>query len=126
MSPAPPLLTLIDYDPVVYVLTECAHILLNSCRQDDLIEVTHQALQYMILIEFDYPLASLVVIALRELFSMMTRVREETERASQRGLKLEEQQLCFFIERGFRVKDIAGIFSCSRQTIERRLLELGM
>ena len=110
-------------------MTECAHILLNSCRQDDLIEVTHQALQYMILIEFDYPLASLVVIALRELLSMMTRVREETERASRRGrprIKLEEQQLCYLIERIFRVKDIAGIFSCSTRTIERRLLELGM
>ena len=43
--------------------------------------------------EFDYPLAFLVVIVIRALLSVMTRVREETERASQKGrprIKLEK------------------------------------
>ena len=35
-------------------------------------------------------------------------------------INIQREQLCFLIEEGFRINDIAAIFSCSRRTIERR------
>ena len=36
-------------------------------------------------------------------------------------VKIEEEQLRFLVESGFRMNDIAAIFGCSRRTVERRL-----
>ena len=56
----------------------------------------------------------------------MVMTREEASgmcRRSQPRIKLEEDQLRFLSESGFRVNDVAAIFSCSRRTIEQRLKE---
>ena len=39
-------------------------------------------------------------------------------------IHIEREHLWFLMEEGFRINDIAAIFSCSRRTIERRLGEL--
>ena len=51
----------------------------------------------------------------------MVMTREEASGVCRRGrprIKLEEDQLRFLSESGFRVNDVAAIFSCSRRTIE--------
>ena len=39
------------------------------------------------------------------------------------ALVIEEEKLSFLVDNGFRVEDIAIMFGCSKQTIERRLSE---
>ena len=98
-------------------------------RQADLIEALSMALQYMILIESFYSLATPVVISLRELLLYMNRATEESRTPKGRpriNVEEEEEQLMFLIDANFRVKDIALIFGCSRRTIKRRLYELGI
>ncbi len=34
---------------------------------------------------------------------------------------IDQMQLTFLVEQGFKIKDIAKIFNCSRRTIERRM-----
>lgn len=51
---------------------------------------------------------------------------EEMDRRSLRRLDrpemaIGEEQLCFLIEQGFRIKDIADMFGCSRRTVERKM-----
>ena len=97
-------------------------------RKEDLIELTEQALQYVVIFEDVSVLVPPVVQALRELITAMTTVQEESQRRNVRGrprIQIDEHQLGFLVEGGFRVKDIAGIFSCSRRTIERRMHDLG-
>ena len=87
------------------------------------------ALQYMILIESFYSLATPVVTSLRELLLYMNRATEESRATKGHPrINVEEEQLMFLIDANFRsrVKDIALIFGCSRRTIERRLHELGI
>ena len=51
----------------------------------------------------------------------------EEEEVHQRGrphIVIREDQLCFLLENGFRVKGIASMFLCSCRTIERRMAEL--
>ncbi len=61
----------------------------------------------------------------------MVEAREEEEFAlvARRGrprIQIQEDRLCFLIESGFKVNDVAAICACSRRTIERRLQELQM
>ena len=54
----------------------------------------------------------------------MQRRHERRARENRMGrptLAIEEQQLRFFVENGFKVGDIALMFGCSKRTIERRL-----
>ena len=77
------------------------------------------ALQYMILIESFYSLATPVVTSLRELLLYMNRATEESRATKGRPrINVEEEQLILLIDANFRVKDIALIFGCSRRTIE--------
>lgn len=88
-----------------------------------------KALQYIVILEDVSVLVPPVVQALRELIAAMTTVQEESQRRNLRGrprIQIDENQLSFLIEKGFRVKDIASIFSCSRRTIERRMNDLGV
>ncbi len=39
---------------------------------------------------------------------------------------IDSNQLCYLVECGFRVRDIALILGCSKCTIERRMNELGL
>lgn len=63
------------------------------------------------------------------MITAMTIEQEESQRRNVRGrprIEIDNNQLTFLIERGFRIKDIAAIFSCSRRTIERRMNEIGV
>lgn len=98
-------------------------------RKEDLIELTEQALQYIVVFENVSVWAPPAVQALRELITAMAAAQEESQRRNLRGrprIDINEHQLCFLIETGFRVKDISAIFSCSRRTIERRMNDLGI
>jgi len=51
---------------------------------------------------------------------------EESQRRQGRGrpvIPLEEDQLTFLLEHGFRIQQIADMFACSRKTVERRIYE---
>ena len=101
----------------------------SSEQLDKLFELCSQALQYAILLESVTPEALPFVESLRELLRQMTISREPRLPAMCRGrprLQIMEEQLTFLIESGFRVGDIASLFTCSRRTIERRLLEFGI
>ena len=78
------------------------------------------------LLESIYTLAAPLVESIRELLRLMVMTREEASGVCRRGrprIKVEEDQLRFLSESGFRINDVAAIFSCSRRTIERRLKE---
>ena len=86
-------------------------------------------MQYVVLLESVSAWASPVVQALRELITVMIAAWEESQTRNRKGrprIEIVEHQLSFLIERGFKVKDIAAIFSCSRRTIERRMGDLGV
>ena len=86
-------------------------------------------MQYVVLLESVSAWASPVVQALKELITVMIAAWEESQTRNRKGrprIEIVEHQLSFLIERGFKVKDIAAIFSCSRRTIERRMGDLGV
>ena len=86
-------------------------------------------MQYVVLLESVSAWASPVVQALKELITVMIAAWEESQTRNRKGrprIEIAEHQLSFLIERGFKVKDIAAIFSCSRRTIERRMGDLGV
>ena len=41
-------------------------------------------------------------------------------------ISITEEQLCYFVEHAFKVRDIAHLFGCSKRTVERRLQEYGI
>lgn len=41
-------------------------------------------------------------------------------------LDIQESQLLFLLENSFSVTDIAGMFNCSRRTIQRRMITYGL
>ena len=66
---------------------------------------------------------------MRELLHLMIVMHEEIECANLQGrprINIEKEQLCFLMESGFRVTDVAAIFACCRRTIERHLQEFGI
>ena len=80
------------------------------------------------MLENDTDLASPVVEALLELVQLMDSIFDEEER-HQRGrprIVIQEDQLCFLLENGFRINDIASMFLCSGRTVERRMAELSL
>ena len=52
---------------------------------------------------------------------IMCEVRARRSMLGRPALAIEEEKLCFYVDNGFRVEDIALMFSCSKRTIERRL-----
>lgn len=47
------------------------------------------------------------------------RVRDNS--MGQLAIEIEEEQLCFYVDNGFKVKDMALMLGCSKQTVQRRL-----
>ena len=69
-----------------------------------------------------------VVQAMRDLIEALQSVIEE-ERVVRRGrprVVIDENQLTYLVENGFRVKEISEIFRCPKRTIERRMNELSI
>ena len=97
-------------------------------RRDDLIELIHHVLQYLLILETENASISPVLQALIELAHLMETSQDENL-LPQRGrprIRIPEDQLCFLVDSGFQVKDITNLFLCSKRTIERRLQEMGI
>jgi hypothetical protein len=94
-------------------------------RQDDLTDITEQALHYMILgNSFVSTYALPVVQAFQRLLQWMSNYQDDTELVYICGrphIKIDNDQLIYLVENYFRIEDIANIFSCFRRTIERRM-----
>lgn len=83
----------------------------------------------MLLLESEFSSASPVVEALLELIRLINNEIEEEGVAHRSGrppIQMREDQLCYLLENGFRLKDIANIFSCSIRTVERRMAQLAI
>lgn len=98
-------------------------------RFDGLLEALHRCLEYMILMDsiINSDLSPLTE-AIREVVSCMEVFDEDTNvNTGIRGrprININDHQLMYLIESGFRVKDIAEILHCSKRTVERRMSEL--
>ena len=90
---------------------------------DDLVELAEQVLQYSVLL--GDVIGDEVISIFRDLVSAMTTERERRNtRTRGRGcpeIAIGEDQLCFLIEHGFRIQDIADMFGCCRRTVERKM-----
>ena len=91
-----------------------------------MLELVEQAIHMTLLIENVYPPAVTVTDSLRELNTVLLSISCEEQAHSHLGRprkEIQERQLAYLSEIGFRVKDIAELFTCSRRTIERHLQE---
>ena len=86
-------------------------------------DTVNSTLDYMLFLESETILAQPVVEALLELVQAMDSAMEAEEVCRPR-IVIGDEQLRFFGENGFRIKDIASIFLCSECTVERRLAEM--
>ena len=86
-------------------------------------DTVNSTLDYMLLLESKTILAQPVVEPLLELVQAMDSAMEAEEVCRPR-IAIGEEQLRFFVENGFRNKDIASIFLCGECTVERRLAEI--
>ena len=66
--------------------------------------------------------------SLRQLITAMESVvkQETVVGRGQPRISIEKDQISYLVENGFRVKDIADIFHCSKRTIERRINDLSI
>ena len=89
-------------------------------------DTVNSTLDYMLFLESETILAQPVVEALLELVQAMDSAVEAEEvcRCGRPRIVIGEEQLRFFVENGFRIKDIASIFLCGECTVERRLAEM--
>ena len=96
-------------------------------RQQELIELCHQVLEYAVLLEVVFPPSRELVEHLRELIRQMSTSVEQNVVVSSRGrprIEIGQEQLEYLVESQFRIKDIASLFNCSTRTVERRMREL--
>ena len=64
----------------------------------------------------------LVIDAVREVGRAVSAERERSAvRLGRPEIVISEGKLSYLVEQGFRTKDIANMFGCSRRTIERRM-----
>ena len=89
-------------------------------------DTVNSTLDYMLFLESETILAQPVVEALLELVQAMGSAMEAEEvcRCGRPRIAIGEEQLRFFVENGFGIKDIASIFLCGECTVERRLAEI--
>ena len=88
---------------------------------DDVIELAEQVLQFSVLLE-DL-LGEDIIAVFRDLVSALIseRERRSVQRPGRPEVAIGEEQLCFLIEQGFRIQDIADMFGCCRRTVERKM-----
>lgn len=93
-------------------------------RQEELIELCQQALEYTLLLEVLFPLCHDLVEVMKEVADEMRTYLEQQESILRRGrppIVIAQEQLEFLLDKGFKIKDIAIMFGCSVRTIERRM-----
>ena len=92
-------------------------------RQEELLELSRQALEYIVLMEALFPVCQELVQALRQLVDQIETYLEEYYVPSARGrprIQARQEQLEYLLDSGFK---IALIFGCNVHTIERRMRE---
>ena len=95
-------------------------------RQQELMELCHQVLEYAVLLVV-FPPSRELVEHLRELIRQMSTSVEQNVVVSSRGrprIEIGQEQLEYLVESQFRIKHIASLFSYSTHTVERRMQEL--
>ena len=69
-----------------------------------------------------------LLVALRELVIAMSNVNDKrlVRRRGRPEVSIDNEQLQFLVEQGFKMKDICEVFGCSKRTIERRMLKFNI
>ena len=96
-------------------------------RQQELIDLCQQVLEYAVLLEIVFPPCQELVEHLRTLTREMSSSIEQSLVVASRGrprIEIGQEQLEYLVESRFRIKDIAALFNCSTRTVERRMREL--
>lgn len=109
----------------VYVIT------VSVLRYDDVLYLLYQCYEYMMLLENENTETvdvRTVTESLRQLIIAVEALLEidSVIKQGRPRIAIDCSQLTYFVESGFRVKDIAEIFCCSKRTIERRMAELSL
>ena len=89
-------------------------------NKSDLLSLAEQVLQYAVCLEDMIPEGESFVACIKELVSLIS-ADQEGGCVTKRGrpeVAIEEDQLAFLTEQGFKINDIAVMFGCSRRTIE--------
>lgn len=68
----------------------------------------------------------LLIDPLRDVIMALESIERERHHRGRPRIEIERNQLEYFVECGFRVKDIADMYHCSKRTIERRMHELSV
>jgi len=120
-------------------VTESCVVFIKECYERDecgpedikegLFELTELILRYGILIldmdDSDTQLLA-VINSIRYLAATMMDVVQRPRCTGATDIDISESRLMYFVERGFRICDIAAIFGCSRKTVERRMCSYGI
>ena len=102
------------------VMTEFVGV--TTDRQQELIDLCYQVLEYAVLLEVVFPPCQELVEHLRTLTREMSSSVEQSLVVASRGrprIKIGQEQLEYLVESQFRIKDIATLFNCSTRTVKR-------
>ena len=92
----------------------------------DILDVLHRCFEYMIYVE-DLLNISLLIDCVKDVILALESVeRQHRHSLGRPRIEIQHNQLEYFIECGFRVKDIGDMHHCSKRTIERRMNELSI
>ena len=98
----------------------------------DLVMSLEQVLEYALFLEQAIPHCNQcqeLILCIRQMICVMEENNDQRVRHTVLGrpvLEVEEDRIRFFLDNGFKVKDIASLFGCSKQTIERRMNIYGL
>ena len=98
----------------------------QECQKEDLLTIAEEILKFSVLIETIHHAGSALVNSMQEVVLLLETEVNESNFSKGRGrpeCAIDHMQLTFLAEQGFKTKDIAKVFNCSRRTIERRMSE---
>ena len=93
----------------------------QECQKEDLLTIAEEILKFSVLIETIHHEGSALVNSMQEVVLLLE--TEVNESNFSKECAIDQMQLTFLVEQGFKTKDIAKVFNCSRRTIERRMSE---
>lgn len=94
-------------------------------RYSDIPDVVHRCFEYIFYTE-DIADVQVLLDSLRDVIIVLESGEHQIYSQGRPRIQIEQDQLQYFVERGFRVKDIAEMFHCSKRTIERRMNEFSI
>ena len=98
----------------------------QECQKEDLLTIAEEILKFSVLIETIHHEGSALVNSMQEVVLLLETEVNESNFSKGRGrpeCAIDQMQLTFLVEQGFKTKDIAKVCNCSRRTIERRMYE---